>query len=99
MHWWLVIWPFDRNGIFPDSCFTAGWNKCICICGVKSLATWTDRGLKEDCDNRGMCKEFKSDLIIKYSNFLFEFGNDYIQIQDPPLELNINYRTKEITKK
>ena len=98
--WWITSWPveqksskigriFFKEGIFiPNSCSNLGWKNCVCIC-PKSTFSIKAEGFKEDCDDKGICRE--SDFTVD--------GN-VIKIDKVPFTLNITYEDEiTITKR
>jgi len=89
-HWYAFTW--SNNGVFPNSCSTLGWERCVCICGFKSFSGFTLKRASETCDDRGVCKELKKDLRIKSSGSFGVIGSDIgFEIKDPPVRLTIDY--------
>ncbi|GIU68523.1 MAG: hypothetical protein KatS3mg001_373 [Candidatus Pacearchaeota archaeon] len=80
--WYFISWP--REDKTPLSCSNLGWSSCICICKDR---TFVKDEIKE-CDSLGVCLENKENYKI----------DEKIKIEDPPINLIINYEKKEIKK-
>ena len=94
--WILSIWPYGDEKIIPKSCSNVGWSRCICICGVRFFTGFTRQGLSDRCDVSGACLELKKDLAVSGSSGIV---NDIIEMKNMPLDLQINYDSKKITRK
>ena len=80
--WYMISWP--NNGQSLESCSNIGWASCLCICEDKIYRT----DLSKECNSAGACLENIQSFEIK----------NLIVIDNPPITLNVNYETREISK-
>jgi len=106
--WVVVSWPSDiisRTLLHPLSgevekdmpnfCENLNWETCLCICKNRKA---------EDCDEKGVCENNENKLVVKgewdsvilYREQVLEGDKNYIEIENPPLKLKINYQEDRI---
>jgi hypothetical protein len=84
-NWFILSWSSEK--FLPDSCISAGWDKCICIC--EGGLNKGEEIFAKRCDEEGTCLE----------NEFFIEARSGIKIENPPLVLTIDQENKLITKR
>ena len=82
--WSVLSWPYD--GEYPLSCENVGWSSCICIC--KNPWFKETKKFENNCNDIGICLENSEGFMI----------SRIINIDNPPITLNIDKENKKITK-
>lgn len=89
--WIITAWKIGNE--MPMQCSNLGWENCICICEDDSnwdigIAKNTDL---DDCNAESYCSEYNKEIFINKAS---------IEIDNPPITLEINYEDKiEVNKK
>ncbi len=100
--WVLLSWPYQNEAKLPKSCSNLGWTACLCMVDDINLVkqTWSllpyTKDIREQflerSDDKGVCLNNSKGLTVKMGT-----NQQPISIQ-PPLQLNIDYENKIITK-
>lgn len=94
--WWIIAWPYKNEKEKPGQC----QEDCICICAIpenyKSITSiFTIRKESLDqCNLRGVCKDFNENIKTTSNGLLWDWNKPII-IENPPVELEIEYNDKE----
>lgn len=92
---WIFSWPYEAEGeeVMPDSCSNVGWENCLCICDKKGPIAGFSSGnnidfdwTSKECGSNWICKEAPEKV-----DFISNGEDKPIKIENPPLELNIEY--------
>jgi len=94
--WYIFAWPVlseDNEILKPDLCSNAGWDNCVCICGLPPFQgnKPINIGNVKSCDSDKVCLEVNKKTIIQEET-------NKIKIE-PPLQLNIEYGDEVIIRK
>ncbi len=102
--WILVSFPMQQDSSLtkPNNCKIDSKN-CLCICGFKNFNSAINaKGVAKVCEELGTCIESEFKVIqeggMVLSNGLYITLDGTILFNEIPTKLNINQKTKQITK-